>query len=113
MLVRAVKTLEQNARALGLNVRIYKGDALGELPKLGQSDIIFSDPPYEADIPAVAAAVLRADRLKPGGVLICQHPVQVTLGEAEGFEREERRYGSNVLTFYWREGATEDTVEDE
>lgn len=108
---RAVKTLEQNARTLDLDVRVLRGDALEQLPRLGKADIIFSDPPYEADIPKLARAVLSSGTLRPGGLLICQHPVQVTLPEADGFEREERRYGSNVLTLYWREEDTEDKVE--
>lgn len=108
---RAVKSLEHNARALDLRVRIVKGDALGQLPKVSGADIVFSDPPYEADIPALAAAVLQSGVVRPGGVLICQHPNQVTLGEFGGYEREERRYGSNVLTLYWREESAEGRVE--
>lgn len=99
---RAVGALEANARALGLKVTVRRGDALGQLAQLGGADIVFSDPPYEADIPATARAVLGSGAVKHGGVLICQHPTQVELPEALGYGREVRRYGSNVLTLYWR-----------
>ncbi|SEJ81122.1 16S rRNA (guanine(966)-N(2))-methyltransferase RsmD [Deinococcus reticulitermitis] len=108
---RAVKALEANARALGLQVTVRRGDAVGQLPHLGGADIVFSDPPYEADIAATALAVLGSGAVNAGGVLICQHPTQVTLPEVPGHEREVRRYGSNVLTLYWRaqEGLAEET----
>ncbi|GGI80516.1 RsmD family RNA methyltransferase [Deinococcus wulumuqiensis] len=102
---RAVGALEKNARALGLNARVLRGDALGQLPRVGQADIIFSDPPYQADIPGVARAVLDSGAVRPGGVVICQHPTQVSLPEHAGYTRDVRRQGSNVLTFYWRDGS--------
>lgn len=108
---RAVGALERNARALGLNARVFKGDALGQLPRAGQADIIFSDPPYQADIPAVARAVLSSGAVRPGGVVICQHPTQVTLPEHPGYLRDVRRQGSNVLTFYWRDAVSGDEPE--
>ncbi|GHF50858.1 16S rRNA (guanine(966)-N(2))-methyltransferase RsmD [Deinococcus metalli] len=113
---RALKALEANARALELRVRIVKGDSGGMLPRLGPFDVVFSDPPYEADIPALARQVLRSGVLKSSGLLICQHPDRLHLPEHAGFELEERRYGSNTLTVYQRsagddpEGAGRDTI---
>ena len=79
--------------------------------------MVFSDPPYEADIPALARQVLNSAALKPGGLLICQHPDRLHLPEYAGFVREERRYGSNSLTVYTRESADtpdagRDTISD-
>ncbi|WP_235514671.1 RsmD family RNA methyltransferase [Deinococcus sp. Leaf326] len=99
---RAVKALEANARALDLPARVVRGDALSMLPRLGQFDVVFSDPPYEADIPGLTRSLFRAGVVRPGGVLICQHPDRVVLPEAQGYERELREYGSNSLTLYWR-----------
>ena len=54
----AVRALEANARALDLRVRIVKGDAGALLTRLGQFDVVFSAPPYEADIPKLTAQIL-------------------------------------------------------
>lgn len=97
---RAVRALEANARSLDLRVRILRGDALGVLPRLGHFDLVFSDPPYEADIPALTARLLGSGVVAAGGLLICQHPDRVTLPEHPGYEREVRAYGSNTLTLY-------------
>lgn len=102
---RAVKRLESNARALELRVRILKGDALVLLERLGQYDIVFSDPPYDADIPKLTADLLASSVLAPGGLLVAQHPKRAaqTPAEHEGYEREVRVYGSNVMTLYWKQ----------
>ena len=99
---RAVKALEANARALELSARVMRGDALSLLPRLGQFDVVFSDPPYDADMPSLARSLFRAGVVKPGGLLICQHPDRVSLPETPDYEREVREYGSNTLTLYWR-----------
>lgn len=98
---RAVRDLEHNARALELRVRVLRGDAGQLLGKLGEFDVVFSDPPYDADIPALTLRLLGSGLVRPGGLLVCQHPDRVTLPEHPGFEREVREYGSNHLTLYW------------
>lgn len=99
---RAVRTLEDNARALGLTVRILRGDAGALLPRVGEFDVVFSDPPYVQDIGRLTARLLASGVVAPGGLLVCQHPGQVRLPEHPGSLREERVYGSNVLTLYTR-----------
>lgn len=98
----AVRTLERNARALGLRVRVVHGDALGLLPRLGTHDLVFVDPPYEQDIAGAARAVIEAGTVAQGGVLIVQHPIQTDLPDQPGWDRERRVYGTNVLTLYTR-----------
>ncbi|MFC6616647.1 RsmD family RNA methyltransferase [Deinococcus radiophilus] len=76
---RSVKALEQNARDLDLwrEVRIIKGDAAGQIGRLPPADIVFSDPPYEQDIPALIEQILQSTALAPGGLLIAQHERRV------------------------------------
>lgn len=105
---RAVKALEANARALELRVRIIRGESQHLLSQLGRSDIVFSDPPYQANIPALTAQLLGSAVVAAGGLLICQHPDRVSLPEHPGYEREVREYGSNSLTLYWRGLAPQD-----
>ncbi|WP_309572421.1 RsmD family RNA methyltransferase [Deinococcus sp.] len=111
--LRALKMLETNARALDLRVRIVKGDSGSLLPRLGTFDVVFSDPPYEADIPALARQVLNSPSLGATGLLICQHPDRLHLPDHVGFEREERRYGSNSLTVYTRSVPDDDAPGDD
>ncbi|GAA5438406.1 RsmD family RNA methyltransferase [Deinococcus aquaticus] len=109
---RAVKALEANARALGLRARILKGDAQSLMPALGPFDIVFSDPPYDVDIPALAANLLSRNVVRPGGLLVCQHPDRTRLPEKAGYTRELREYGSNSLTIYERDEPTEEPTEE-
>ncbi|MFK7602232.1 RsmD family RNA methyltransferase [Deinococcus sp. SM5_A1] len=104
---RAVKALEANARALELRVRIIRGESQKLLPRLGSFDLVFSDPPYEADIPALTAQLLESEVVAAGGILICQHPDRLELPEHPGFAREVREYGSNSLTLYHRQAAAD------
>ncbi|OLV16635.1 RsmD family RNA methyltransferase [Deinococcus marmoris] len=104
---RAVKALETNARALELRVRIIRGESQKLLARLGSFDIVFSDPPYEANIPALTAQLLDSDIVAAGGLLICQHPDRLELPDHPGFVREVREYGSNSLTLYHRQAAAD------
>ncbi|MEF2276893.1 RsmD family RNA methyltransferase [Deinococcus sp. YIM 134068] len=101
---RAVRTLEDNARLLGLGVRVLRGDAEALLPRLGEFDVVFSDPPYVQDIGRLTLRLLASGIVAPGGLLVCQHPGQVRLPPHPDFGHEERVYGSNVLTLYTRPG---------
>ncbi len=104
---RAVKALETNARALELRVQIIRGESQKLLSRLGSFDLVFSDPPYQADIPALTAQLLGSDVVAAGGLLICQHPDRLELPEHLGYTREVREYGSNSLTLYHREAAAD------
>lgn len=99
---RAVRTLEENARSLGLTVRILRGDAGALLGRVGEFDVVFSDPPYVQDIGRLTARLLASGVIAPAGVLVCQHPGQLRLPPHPDYGREERVYGSNVLTLYTR-----------
>ncbi|MDO4262641.1 MAG: RsmD family RNA methyltransferase [Deinococcus sp.] len=101
---RSVKALEQNARELELwrDVRILKGDAGAMLGRLEPADIVFSDPPYEHDIPLLTEQILSGNTLAPGGMLIAQHDKRLTPPDVAGFARETRHYGSNSLSIYTR-----------
>jgi 16S rRNA (guanine966-N2)-methyltransferase len=100
---RAVDTLERNRRALKLEASIVKTDALKYLERMNTPwDVIFIDPPYEQDIPKYATLALNKHPLEDSGVLIVQHPVQITLEPFEGYDLERRVYGSNALTLYWK-----------
>ncbi len=105
---RAAETLERNKRELKLEAKVLKADALKFIQNKNSFDIVFIDPPYAQDILEVAKIALTQKNLvSDDGVLIVQHPVQLELVAAEGFVLERRQYGSNVLTFYWKETSEE------
>lgn len=64
-------------------------------------DIIFIDPPYRTGL-VQQALDLAAERLNPGGVLICEHPSDETLPEVIGRLKKRRsyRYGKIILSVY-------------
>ena len=104
----AAAVLRRNARRLGLDVDIEHGDALGWLTSGdGAYDVVFVDPPYDADLGRIFARVVAAARIAPGGRYLFQHPTTVEVRgevaaalEAAGVQPARvasRRYGSNVV----------------
>ena len=82
--------------------KVYSGDVLRVLPRLGEYDIIFADPPYNYD---KYKQLLRevVEHLSDGGLLIVEHFKKVDLKPLtpKGLEVEdERTYGDTVLTFF-------------
>ncbi|MFC6591364.1 RsmD family RNA methyltransferase [Deinococcus lacus] len=97
---KAIRALEENARSLGLRVKIIRGDAEALLKRLGSFDIVFSDPPYSQDIPRLTGQILRSGVLASGGLLAAQHDSRLTLPPQPGYAAETRVYGSNAVTLY-------------
>ena len=98
-----VKSAPDGVKCLCADVR----RAVPRLAKSGESfDVIFSDPPYNLgwgeELPALIAA--NESILAQGGVWIFERseeeePAQL---DAEKWEREDRKYGGTVLSFYTR-----------
>ena len=98
-----VKSAPDGVKCLCADVR----RAVPRLAKNGESfDVIFSDPPYNLgwgeELPALIAA--NESILARGGVWIFERseeeePAQL---DAEKWEREDRKYGGTVLSFYTR-----------
>jgi 16S rRNA (guanine966-N2)-methyltransferase len=82
--------------------KVYTGDVLKVLPKLGKYDIIFADPPYAYN---KYKGLLKeaVEHLNEGGLLIVEHFKKVNLEPLtpEGLDFEESRtYGDTVLSFF-------------
>ncbi|NPB05668.1 MAG: methyltransferase domain-containing protein [Aquificae bacterium] len=86
--------------------RVYAGDAVRVLTRLGTFDVIFADPPY--DYRNYRQLLEEAARhLNEGGLLVVEHFKKVDLEPLtpEGLEFEEARtYGDTVLSFFRRVG---------
>jgi 16S rRNA (guanine966-N2)-methyltransferase len=107
---RSADMLERNRKELKLEGRVLKADAKKFIvTNQNAFDIVFIDPPYAHDILEVSKLALAQKKLvNDDGVLIVQHPVQLELIAVEHYVLERRQYGSNVLTFYWKQNAEED-----
>jgi 16S rRNA (guanine(966)-N(2))-methyltransferase RsmD len=106
---RAVAALWQNVETLGVRdrARPVRGEVVRELGRLAaageQFDIVFLDPPYEADLTASTLARLGDGALtRPGAIVVAQHltkqPSPATVGTLRVFR--VRRFGETTLTFY-------------
>jgi 16S rRNA (guanine966-N2)-methyltransferase len=108
---KSADTLEGNRKDLKLEGRILRADAK-KFIGTNQTvfDIVFIDPPYAHDILEVSKLALAQENLvSDDGVLIVQHPVQLELIAATHYVLERRQYGSNVLTFYWKQSNLEES----
>ena len=109
----AVRTIRENARALegqGGELQVFRQDARVALPALAERgerfDVIYVDPPYDADLyePVIARADA-AGLLAEGGVLVAEHFHKRPLPERIGRLRltREIRIGDHRLSFFARE----------
>ena len=82
--------------------KVFTGDVLKVLPRLGEFEIIFADPPYDyKNYKLLLELALR--NLAEGGLLIVEHFKKTDLKPLtpKGLEvEEERTYGDTVLTFF-------------
>jgi 16S rRNA (guanine966-N2)-methyltransferase len=90
----ATGVIGRNARNLGLQVEVVRGDALEFARRRGEYDVVFAAPPYPLDLEEIFTAILTAGPARSGGLYIFQHPTQLRLP----FEGRVKRYGSNALT---------------
>ena len=103
----SVKVLKENVTATGFSdvSKIYRADALTFLSTTSETfDIAFLDPPYAGGL--LENALLKVcDRMSAYGIIICEHPPEVTLpdnvGEFSVFKRY--RYGKINVTTYKKE----------
>jgi 16S rRNA (guanine966-N2)-methyltransferase len=97
---RAVEAIRENLRMLGIEERasVVAGKVAAALGRHG-ADIVFMDPPYEAE-GEYRAALEQAT----GALAIAQHSVRFDPGDVHGGLRRARvlRQGDNALSFYER-----------
>ena len=106
---RAVAALRANIEALGVGAlaRVRRGDVLRELAALDrageQFDIVFLDPPYDADLVETTLQSLGGGGLlAPAGLVVAQHFTKRAPAAAIGAlaSVRTRRFGETTLTFY-------------
>ena len=105
----ARKAIEENLRALGFKeqAHVWTAPVIRVLRMLGRKgerfDLIFLDPPYEKNLiePALRAIAKQA-LLRQTGTAIAEHSVREKIEEryASLVLRDQRRYGTTLLSFF-------------
>ncbi len=106
---RAVAALEANIRTLGVEAltRVLRLDVLRALARLaaeGQRfEIVFLDPPYDADLTAATLEALGGGHVTaPEALVVAQHLTKRAPADAYGALHafRARRFGETTLTFF-------------
>ena len=86
---------QERARVVQMDAAAYLGGAAGPF------DLAFLDPPYSSGLLQRVLPLL-AERMAPGGIILCEHLKEETLPEAAGrfFRKKEYAYGRIRLTLY-------------
>ena len=100
----SIRVVEKNVKACGMTdqAQIVCADFAAFLRGNREKfDIAFLDPPYRTGL-LEQALPLVAQRMNPGGVILCEHPKDEALPEAAGAFRLHKtyRYGKIMLTSY-------------
>lgn len=103
----SIRVVEKNIAAAGFGESsvVVLGDSLGYLRRENALfDIAFLDPPYRMGL-LPQALPLTAERMNPGGIIVCEHAREEILPEQAGEFRKskEYHYGKIMLTLYRRE----------
>lgn len=106
----AVQLTRENLKLCGLTdrARVVAGDSMEFLKSAREKfDLVFLDPPYQAELlEAAIAHIARHDLLAPHGLMAAEHPVDKTLLALSAPYRMGRtyRYGKIAVTIYHRDG---------
>jgi len=102
----AVKIVKENLKACGFSAPVLQQDALSYLGACGKFDLIFVDPPYDAELyQPVLEKINSIDILSEGGIILCESRRETDMPEMQApyFLRKEYRYGKVKLSLYSKE----------
>ena len=102
----AVKIIRDNLKTCGFTAPVIQQSALAFLEHCGKFDIIFIDPPYDADLYGKVLNLINSvDILSDGGIIICEARKEKELPDmtAPYSKIKERCYGKVKLCIYERE----------
>ena len=102
----AVKIIRENLKACGFAAPVLQQDALSYLSACGKFDLIFVDPPYDAELYApVLEKINSIDILSDGGIIVCEARREKDLPDMRPpyVKRREYAYGRVKLCLYSKE----------
>lgn len=94
--------IKETIANLGMeSVRPFRAEVFGFIRKTkSKFDIIFADPPYDLkNLDQISIEIINHQLLKPGGLLIIEHPKGVDLSQQQYFD-SHRRYGHVNFSFF-------------
>ena len=102
----SIRVVEKNVQSTGMGDRakVVSSDFAAYLSGCREHfDIAFLDPPYRSGL-LERALPLVAQKMNPGGVILCEHPKDEVLPETAGefVQFRSYRYGKIMLTSYRR-----------
>lgn len=100
----SLAVVKKNIAATGMEdrARVHEADFAAFLRRTTEKfDVAFLDPPYSAGL-LTQALPLTAACMDPGGVIVCEHPVELSMPERAGsfLKRKTYRYGKIALSLY-------------
>ncbi|MBR1455773.1 MAG: 16S rRNA (guanine(966)-N(2))-methyltransferase RsmD [Oscillospiraceae bacterium] len=107
----AVRIVRENLKSCGLQGQVLQEDALVYLRRCGKFDLIFIDPPYDAQLyEPVLNTINLVDILSDGGIIICEARREKELPELRAPYRKgkEYRYGKVKICIYKKESNTDE-----
>lgn len=93
--------IKANYQLLGLEPSVILGDSIKKLKNLKETyDVIYIDPPYEANLynPAISA-IIQNNALNSGGILIFEHPVEIEPDFSNLVILKQKEYGKKLISF--------------
>ncbi len=96
---------KRNLQSCGLteSARVHKADCFAFLNGTSELfDVVFVDPPYHLGIYAKVLAAV-STKIRDGGVITCEHPIEVKLPSLPNFKTKDYKYGKIVVTVFRKE----------
>ena len=102
----AVRIVKDNLKACGFSAPVLQQDALSYLRSCGKFDLIFVDPPYDANLyEPVLETINSVDILSDGGIILCESRRERYMPDMKApyLKRRDYNYGRVKLTVYVKE----------
>lgn len=94
-------TIKANYELLGLKPTVFWGDSIKKIVELNEKfDVIYIDPPYNANFyePALAV-ILNNNLLNNGGLIVLEHPVSLSINMDKFNIIKQKKYSDKVITY--------------
>ena len=107
----AVRIIKDNLKSCGLKGTVLQTNALEYLKHAAKFDLIFVDPPYDADLyDSVLKTINLVDILSDGGIIICEARREKLLPDmaAPYGKGKEYHYGKVKICMYKKESNTDE-----
>lgn len=95
----------KNLTSCGLldRAKVHRADCVAFLHGCEkQFQIAFVDPPYHMNLYDKVLPLV-AKKVTDGGIVACEHPIEIKLPALEGFKAKDHKYGKIVVTVFRKE----------